>query len=511
MEAEVRKQLQLIKESKAGGPDDIPAIVLKQCNQVLAYPLMLLYNKSLTEAKLPQDWKDAIILPIYKSGEKLHCNNYRPISLTSIVIKLMEKILFLKISAHVESNNLLDEEQFGFRKGKSCELQLLLYTKYISKCVDEKVPVYSIYLDLQKAFDKVPHTELLNKLEFGFGINNNLMQWLRAFFTNRRQKVRVGKAFSDWATVTSGVPQGSVLAPLLFILYVRDMHVNLNSVNVLKFADDTKLFLAIQNSTDEQILQSSLDNLSKWLDTWKMPINVNKCCVLCFSATRNEPKYYLYNELIKNMPTERDLGLNIHYSLSSKQHIQAIVNKALKLYGWLVRILCTKNPQVKIRLYKAIIRPVLEYGSTVWSPCRLQQIDYLEKVQRKYTKFALNWSTYTYQERLKLLELPTLKWRRMYLDLLMAHRIQHGNENIRNKLFKLTAQVGPNLNLRRHHLTIYKSLFSTDIYKFHFVNRVVDHWNSLPCYLLDIVNFKSFKKSLKIHLLSNYNPFDLQV
>ena len=181
---------------------------------------------------------------------------------------------------------------------------------------------------------------------------------------------------------------------------------------------------------------------------------------------------------------------------SFKPHNISIISRGMKLYGWLVRNLITRNYIIKTRMYKALIRPTLEYASTVWSPIRITQINQLEKVQRKFTKFALNWpKNYTFKKRLQILKLPTLLWRRRFLDLLMKHRIIHGSTEIRKCLFQLQSDQC-SLNLRKHRFAIYKAPFRSDIYKQHFVNRVVDYWNDLPYELLDIVNFTEFKKRL---------------
>ena len=334
------------------------------------------------------------------------------------------------------------------------------------------------------------------------------MQWLRAFLTERRQRVKIGKAYSTWLTVTSGVPQGSVLAPLLFILYINDLRLESNKIKLLKFADDTKLYSEVSSTEDVFALQSKLDELGNWFKTWRMPVNINKCGVLEFSSLNLTNTYKLLGENLKIVQSERDLGLVINSDFSCKQHIVSIISRAMKLYGWLVRNLVTRQYIIKIRLYKAIIRPTLEYATTVWSPSRIAQIVQVEKVQRKFTKFALNWpNNCSYEERLQELKLPTLVWRRRYLDLLMTHRIIHGATEIRQSLFQLQSEHST-LNLRRHRFAIYKTPFRSDIYKHHFVNRVVDNWNNLPSDILDIVNFGEFKKRLKIYLTLNLNPFD---
>jgi hypothetical protein len=502
---DVYTQLSSLNVHKAGGPDLLPSYILKQCKHELSNPLMLLYNKSLLASELPQDWKDADILPIFKTGDKLECGNYRPISLTSIVVKVLEKLVLQRILEHVESNKLLHTSQFGFRKHRSCEMQLLLYTNFLVKSYDLKVPVHSIYLDLQKAFDKVPHAELLYKLQHYFGIEGQLLNWLRSFLTGRRQRVRIGQTYSSWEYVTSGVPQGTVIAPFLFILYVNDIQNGLNGVNILKFADDTKLYCSINDISDTIKLQSNLDLMGDWFIKWRMPVNVKKSGALKFGFSDNYPtSYSLYGEKLKELMSERDLGVIMDGSLSNKPHIQKIVNQAMRAYGWMVRNLVTRDRVVVLRVYKSLIRPILEYASSVWSPSRVGLMNKLERVQRKVTK--LIYRDVPYSDRLVMLKLPSLRWRRNYLDMLRVYSIVHGDESLRRELITFSTEVSVSgASLRRHRHAIYKSNVHTDIYKHHFVNRVVDQWNSLPEPLLDIPQFSLFKKRLKEHLLTNGN------
>jgi hypothetical protein len=384
-------------------------------------------------------------------------------------------------------------------------MQLLLYTNFLVRNYDLKVPVHSIYLDLQKAFDKVPHAELLYKLQYHFGIEGQLLEWLRSFLTGRRQRVRIGQTYSNWEHVTSGVPQGTVLAPFLFILYVNDIQNELNGVKILKFADDTKLYCSINDISDTIKLQSNLDLMGDWFIKWRMPVNVKKSGVLKFGFSNNYPNSYnLYSEQLKVLQSERDLGVIMDGSLSNKPHIQKIVNQAMKMYGWMVRNLASRDRIVVLRVYKTLIRPILEYASSVWSPSRIGLMNKLERVQRKVTK--LIYGDVSYSNRLAMLKLPSLRWRRNYLDMLRVYSIVHGDESLRRDLITFSTEVSASgAILRRHRYNIYKPTVHTDIYKHHFVNRVVDQWNSLPEALLDLPQFSLFKKRLKEYLLTNGN------
>jgi hypothetical protein len=284
------------------------------------------------------------------------------------------------------------------------------------------------------------------------------------------------------------------------------MEEGLSGVNVLKFADDTKVYCAITEAKDVANMQSNLNILGDWFKKWKMPVNVSKSGVVKFGSHYSifDFRYALYNEELKETQKERDLGLIIDSTLSYKSHIQKSINEAMRRYGWIVRNLTTRNSVIVIRIYKTLIRPILEYASSVWSPTRVGLTHQLERVQRKVTKLVLR--HLTYQERLRKLKLPTLKWRRTYLDLLRTYQIVHGDQQYRNELIKFSSEV-TTPNLRRHRLTIYKANCNTNMYQNHLVNKATDLWNSLPHELLDISQYSSFKSKLKEYLLVCANPY----
>ena len=216
---DVHERLININSSKSPGPDNIHPRMLKELAEELCKPLHIIFTKSLSEGKIPEDWKKADITVIHKKGDKHLPDNYRPISVTAVCSKILERIVRDKMEMYFKTNNLLSEKQFGFMKGKSTVLQLLRVLDDWTEALDARLPIDVIYTDFQKAFDSVPHDGLLTKLSSA-GISSKLLSWIQSFLTNRQQRVKIKGSTSHWAKVLSGVPQGSVLGPLWFIIYL---------------------------------------------------------------------------------------------------------------------------------------------------------------------------------------------------------------------------------------------------------------------------------------------------
>jgi hypothetical protein len=487
-----------LQTKKASGPDEIPAIVLRECRETLAWPLLLLFKKSLCSGSLPQDWRDAVVCPIYKSGDKADPTNYRPISLTSITVKVMEKLICASIVDHLEKHGYLHNSQYGFRRQRSCQDQLLAYLHTLSKSLDAGLPADTFYLDMQKAFDKVPHRELLQKLEKQFGLTGQLLRWVAAYLTGRRQRVKVQEAYSDWGSVTSGVPQGSVLGPLLFIMYVDDFGLGLQNANFYKFADDSKMLCPVTSAQDSLQVQSNLDVLLTWSVTWKMPFNVKKSAVMHFGRGNGINTFLISQEVLSAVQVEKDLGIHIDSDLSFAAHIDEVTKKGMRLLGWILRTFQSRDASVLLPLYKSLLRPVLEYSTVVWNPVQVGQIRKIENVQRKFTKAIQGTAGLSYMQRLLLLRIPTLESRRAYFDLLAVHKIMCASADIRRSYFTLQGEMS-SIVLRGHSLAIQKPRNTLTATQHLFSSRIVDSWNDLPGHLVTLPT-PMFKKLLQLHL-----------
>jgi hypothetical protein len=284
---QVQTQLKALDVSKACGPDNLSPRILKDCCRELAPSLTLLFHISMESGVIPRDWRDANVVPVFKKGPKDCVSNYRPISLLCVVSKIMERCIYNHVFAAVEPH--IHPLQHGFVKGRSCATQLLNVYNRVGATLDQGDQTDIVFLDISKAFDSVPHDIIVHKLKM-YGFNGNLLKWIESYLTGRRQRVLVEGSFSEWLPVTSGVPQGSILGPLLFVLYINDMPSVVRSIDIALFADDAKCIMKISSDEDCRSMQADLDRLFEWGNTWSMCFNVNKCKVLTISRSRN-PKW----------------------------------------------------------------------------------------------------------------------------------------------------------------------------------------------------------------------------
>ena len=329
---------------------------------------------------VPQDWRDANITPLFKKGSRLSPNNYRPVSLTSQVVKIFEKIIYDQLMDFIVSHQIISCEQHGFQKQCSCLTQLLECLHDWTRAYDEKTGVDAIYLDFSKAFDSVPHKRLLYKLQH-LGIRGHVLSWIESFLSHRRQRVVLRNGVSSWKSVTSGVPQGSILGPVLFLLFVNDIPDSV-ATTAKMFADDTKLYHEISNIADCDTLQRDLNSLAAWSKIWLLDFNAEKCVVLRIrSALRYH--YSLNGVYLQEVDSQKDLCVTVSNTLTPTKHIQDIVKKAHQKIAMFRRCFTGFNEDKVSILYKSLIRPALEYASSAWSPFTKENILALEKVQKR--------------------------------------------------------------------------------------------------------------------------------
>nr|VZI05818.1 unnamed protein product [Spirometra erinaceieuropaei] len=381
-------ELLRLEESKSPGPDEIPAKILKELAGEFSRPLSMLFHTSFETGYLPPDWKSAWITPLYKGGSRVSANNYRPVSLTSICCKIMKKIIKQQLMQFLEQNHLHSDSQHGFRKGRSCVTNLLYCLEHWTRAVDRGDMVHAIYIDFKKAFDSVPHHRFLYKLSRA-GVRGKLLMWIRSFLIGRSQAVHVGDQQSAEVGVKSGVPQGSVLGPTLFLVYVNDC-TNELICDVAMFADDIKIWITIRSEVDEARLQTDRDHLEQWSKDWLLPFNVNKCTFLRVGRTSspNHTVYRLTGKPLQEVDAQKDLSVWITTSLKPSQQCSKVAKSAMSMLYLVKRAFSSFDEDCFAKVFQTFVRPHLEFAIQALRPWTAKDLDILEKVQRRATKLV---------------------------------------------------------------------------------------------------------------------------
>nr|CAH8840869.1 unnamed protein product [Trichobilharzia regenti] len=487
----VLKLLSKLKPGKSPGPDGLHPKLLLSLADIIYIPLTEIFQMSLTQAKLPRDWKDAIISPIFKDGDRQLVSNYRPVSLTCIIAKVLETIIRDQLLAYVETHGLLAVEQHGFRPGRSCLTNLLLAREDWVEARDRDHLLDVVFIDLSKAFDKVSHLGLLSKLK-GFGLDQCLCEWFRDYLMDRRQKVRVNGVLSGWKAVSSGVPQGTVLGPLLFLLYVNELPGILSSSSLL-FADDIKVWKTVNNNEDRLALQNDLDKLAEWSSLWSLEMNARKSAVMHLGQ-KSYTSYSLGDAELPDVKEQKDLGIIVSNDLKTTANCNAAAAKAFRML-WAIRRAFKRLDEGMFQiLYATYVRPHLEYCIQATSPCFKKEAHILERVQRVGTKLVSGISHLPYDKRMEHLNLFPLSYRRKRGDLILAYRILKGDLGT-----DLSNLFSPSrIHLRGHRKKVLKPRTIKIRAEFRFSHRVVNDWNSLPDSVVSAPSVNAFKEKLDL-------------
>jgi hypothetical protein len=428
-EAEVLKIINSLDIGKASGPDGISNKLLKETSTAIAKPLSILLNKSFELAKVPKIWKEANLSPIFKKDDKSLVSNYRPISLLSCVGKIQERVVFQKIYKYLKINNLLTWRNSGFKELDSAMNQLLFITDKIHKALEEGKEICLVFLDVSKAFDRVWHSGLLHKARC-MGIEGRLFDWLCDYLTDRKIRVVINGQKSEWLDTTAGVPQGSILGPLLFLIFVNDVTANIES-DIHLFADDTSLMEIIENHNESYAkLNRDLNRLSLWAEKWMITFNAAKTVYIKISRKvfpAPKPILRLNGVIIREVSNHKHLGLTFNQTLTWTDHIDNLISKGAKCVGLLKRI-CRDVPRECLEiLYKSMIRPILEYGNIIFDGCSDTSSKRLENVQRQAALTCTG--AYRHTKHTNLLEelgWPPLSQRRKHHRLNVMFKLQRG-------------------------------------------------------------------------------------
>lgn len=422
----VFKQLKSINVNKGAGSDGIHPLFVSECAQELTIPITYIFTHSLISGVFPERWKQALITPIPKNNKKDDITQYRPISKLCLFGKILEKIVSDELSFAIR--NYMSPNQHGFFKGRCVESNLVTFTDFLIKALNNKCQVDVVYTDFSKAFDKISHGILLEKL-WNAGIHGDLFRWIKSYISNRSQAVAVKGFTSNFLHIPSGVPQGSHLGPLLFTLYINDIGNVAHNSNYLLYADDAKFYKIVSNVDHCGELQADINTLFEYCENNQLFLNPDKCHVITFTRKINPIiyNYKLNNYNLKRVHEIRDLGVIIDSKLTFNSHIDKIIQRAYKLLGFVLRV-CKpfQHKMTYMLLYFSLVRSILDFGCVIWSPFFKCHIARIERVQKKFLKaidYRMGRGRNSYTNSLSYYNLLSLESRRTQFDLMFLYKI----------------------------------------------------------------------------------------
>lgn len=501
----MNKALSKLKSSYIPGPDGIPSVILKKCGDALTPLLANLFERSLGEGEVPRMWKTSWMVPIHKKGDKNQAKNFRGVTSLSAVSKVLE--LIIHDSLLNASKHYISPQQHGFIPKRSTSTNL---TRFVSDCMsymDRGMQVDCIYTDLKAAFDSISIDILLKKLN-KLGLSKTILQWLRSYLVDRTYKVKFGQCVSSPFSSSSGVPQGSNLGPLLFVLYVNDLVEVLPENCSLMYADDVKLYMPVKTLDDCRALEAAVLRFSTWCDANFLRICAEKCYVLSFTRSSSCLKfnYSIYLNVIGRTDQMRDLGILLDSKLTFKPHLEDITGRANRTLGLIFKMTKDFDDPLCIKtLYCSLVRPILEYGSVIWCPYTANWINRLEAVQRKCSRYAigkLNWTDRTaippYNVRCQLLGLESLEIRRRNHKASFIAGLLLGSIDAPSLLDNLFLTV-PRLTTR-HHRLLHETRCNTQYAANAPMNAMIRTFNTLAEHFEFSTDISTFKNSIRSYI-----------
>jgi len=495
---EVFNKLKKSNKKRSFGLDKIPPLIISTLSLEFSQILKIIFQKSLNHSLIPKEWLQSTISPVPKVKGSSSPADYRPISLTSSVCRTMESIILDKIVEHLDKEGLFSSNQHGFLRKKgtiSCMFECLdCWTDSFEKGYSFDI----LYLDIAKAFDSISHVKLIRRLQH-VGIQGLLLKWLTIWLTQRTQAVKIGDTLSSFRKVRSGVPQGSVLGPLLFIIYMSTLDEHLKFCNLKYYADDAKIFMRVKNANDAHIFQNEINNILKWSEEMQLNIAISKCFIMHMNPKKSIAFNYHMNDLnLIKSSVIKDLGILIDDNLSFEDHFTKIIEKAGLMCNILLANFKCRDTFFLKTIFKSFVRPVLEYGNEILHPQYLKDIVRIENVQRSFTRRIPILKNKNYPERLKDLDLESLELRRIKSGLCYIFKILHKLVDV-NHHFELKA-----VRARRSH----SQQLIIDILKTRqkqsSLYSLTSIWNALKESTVQAENILQFKKALDAENLKNF-------
>ena len=510
-----------LNPNKATGSDDISGQMLLLCDDSVVSPLMIIFCSILETSVYPDQWKLANVVPIHKKEDKQLVKNYRPISLLPICGKIFEKLIFDNLYAYLVSNNLITKNQSGFVPGDSCTNQLSFLINEIHEAFEDpkSLDVRAVFLDISKAFDKVWHEGLIFKLRQN-GVSGKLLGFFESYLSNRKQRVSLNGSCSEYAVIESGVPQGSVLGPLLFLVYINDLEKDIKS-NVKFFADDTMLYSIVKDPTlSASDLNHDLEKINQWAKQWKMAFNpdpnkqANEVLFSCKTKKVNHPPIFFNGSPVVQVTETKHLGLILQCKLNFEKHLLDKIKKAKKIIGIMKHLNHLLPFKTLNQMYKSLVRPHLDYCDIIYHiPQTIHphggitlcsQMERVEQIQ--YQAALAVTGAWQGTDRVKLYEelgWETLNDRRMCRRLLQVHKIVNDQTPLylREKLPPMeskSSKILPQVQIPNQ----FSVKYGTDRYLHSFFPDATKNWNNIITDFEDLPTFEALKK----HLISLYRP-----
>ena len=496
---EVESVIKNLDTNKAVGPDLIHNKVIKAASPIISNSLTLLFNKSLSEGYFPNCWKTAHVTPIHKKGSKSICANYRPISLLSCIGKVLEKCIQQRMFTYLEQNNIINPCQSGFIPKDSTVYQLLSMYDDFCQSLDDHIATQAIFFDISKAFDRVWHRGLLHKLH-SIGIRGSLHNWFSDYLQNRSQAVVIKGHKSNYLTITAGVPQGSVLGPLLFLIYINDLTNNINS-KIKLFADDTSMYLSLNDDHARTLtLNSDMDKIQTWASTWKVTFNALKTDKLniCNQNTVLSNSLYFDNTLLQTSEHHKHLGVILQSNCKWDQHITNLVNKCRTQINCLCSYKYRLSRKSLETMYKSYILPLLDYADVLWDNCTEIQANTLEQLQIEALRIITGSVRGTSHASLyNETGFITLKERRKRHKLILYFKFVKGllPDHIALKFPSLVSENNPYRRRRLQDREVKHC--RTELYTQSFFPSATRLWNNLPEHIQITTSFGQFKRYLR--------------
>ena len=495
-EDKVFEYLCSLDTKKSSGSDNISALMLKRCAVVIAPSIARLFNKSISTGTFPSAWKFARIVPIPKGGNRKSPANYRPVSILPVLSKLLEKHVSGLLQNYLNTCVPLSASQWGFTAGKSTTTALISFTHDIMEAVDIGHEVCSVFFDLSKAFDKVLHQVLIQKL-CDLSVSPVLIRWIQGYLSNRYQAVVLDGAQSSTLPVVSGVPQGSVLGPLLFLIYIDEVSSSVNNGSrFAMYADDIALYRSVKTCVDYTLIQQDILSVCNWISDNYLVLNSSKCCYVIFSKKQSVsvpsgPLHVGNNVLLERKEQIKYLGVTFTSDLSWSKHIETIAKNARRQLGIMYRNFYSfTDSSCLLRLYKTTIRPLMEYASAVWDPHLDKNINALENVQKFALRICLKSWRESYSSMLDKSGLPTLSQRRQQHRLILLFKMM-------SKLVEYPTVPDQRVIIYEHRhpnnaqLTV--PFANKNFFKNSFFPRTTSEWNSLCFDVSTVTTLAEFK------------------